>query len=333
MGGLHLGRLGFSDPLYEILYTQMCPEVGDPHFYVDRMSSRRVYKYTEEKTRVSMIGKFFRLDDPKQDRISRLKGEFDNLETMRGYGFDNFPHYVVRPISREERIGLALLEEFIQGKDLDHYLQKAIYEGNSACLKNALFRLASFLYCFHSRTRTKDHANLETVSSYFRKVVNKLRLQTVISDADHKAYLKLMDRWLDRPLLQKARNVIVHGDATPTNFLFTDTIGVAAIDLERMKYADRVLDIGMVCGEIKHAFLWRTGNVYAAEPFLRYFLETYSRHFHDWEDAFRAITFRNPFYMGMTELRIARNDYLDWSYRKRLVYEALECLRWGLRLE
>jgi hypothetical protein len=45
------------------------------------------------------------------------------------------------------------------------------------------------------------------------------------------------------------------------------------------------------------------------------------------------ITRRIQFCMAMTELRIAGNEYLDWDYRKRLAFEALECLSWGLRLE
>jgi hypothetical protein len=88
----------------------------------------------------------------------------------------------------------------------------------------------------------------------------------------------------------------------------------------------------MVCGEIKHAFLWRTGNRYKAEPFIRHFLESYASQFHDRKKAFQEITTRNSFYMAMTELRIARNDYLDLDYRKKLADEALQCLKWGLKL-
>ncbi|NIT04506.1 aminoglycoside phosphotransferase family protein, partial [Candidatus Saccharibacteria bacterium] len=88
----------------------------------------------------------------------------------------------------------------------------------------------------------------------------------------------------------------------------------------------------MVCGELKHAFLWRTGNAYAAEPFIRHFLKKYSGHFRDKKKAFMEITLKNPFYMALTELRIARNSYLDWNYRKGLVHEAMKCLKHGLKL-
>jgi thiamine kinase-like enzyme len=332
MNKLYLGKLDYADPLYEILFSQVYPDVKEPLFHVSRMSSHRVYKYTEEKSRIDIIGKFFKLHDTKQERILRIKGEYDNLTRIRDYGFDTSPNYVVRPISREERIGLALTEEFVYGKDLDYYLKKAGYEGKDTSLKDRLSRLACFLYTLHAKTEMENNIELDSVSAYFQKLLNKLCKQRVISDSDSKAYLKLMDKWLNRTLLQKAKNVIVHGDATPTNFIFTERGDVVAIDLERMKDGDMAFDVGMVCGELKHAFMWRTGNPYEAEPFIRHFLKSYSSHFHDPKKAFKKITSRNPFYMAMTELRIARNDYLGWNYRKRLVYEAFECLRWGLKL-
>ena len=332
MNTSYLGTLDYSDPLYEILLTQVFPDVREPVFHVDRISHRRVFKYTEEKSRIAIVGKFFRLDDVKQERVLRIKGEYDNLHTIRRYGFNAHPNFVVRPISREESIGLALVEEFIQGKDLDYYLKKAIYRGDKDSLRERLSMLASFLYALHAKTKSDNTVKLNSAYSYFLKIVHKLSKQNVISGYEMNQYLKLVDRWLSRPLLQKPKDVIVHGDATPTNFIFTAGGDIVAIDLERMKNADAVLDIGMVCGELKHAFLWRTGNPYEAEPFIRYFFKSYASHFPNPKKAFMEITVRNPFYMALTELRIARNDYLGWDYRKMLAHEAMECLKWGLKV-
>ncbi len=329
---LYLGKLEYADPLYEILLSQACPHVKDPVFHVHRMPSLEVYKYTEEKTRMAVIGKFFKLNNPKPDKISRMTGEYENLQRIRAYGFDTYPHYVVRPISKEVKIGLALLEEFIQGKDLDYYLRKAIYERDNDSLKERLSALASFLYALHERTGSEENVELDPINAYYEKVLKKLCKQEIISSSDTRVFLKLIDKWLTRALLRNGKKVIVHGDATPTNFLFAPTRHVVAIDLERMRNADPVFDIGMVCGEIKHAYFWRTGNPYEAEPFIRHFFESYSSHFVGDDEAFHEITMRNPFYMAMTELRIARNGYLDLNYRKRLAHEARKCLEWGLKL-
>jgi hypothetical protein len=86
MNTLYLGKLEHADPLYEILSSKVCPAVKDPIFHVNNMSNRSVYKYTEEKTSIAAIGKFFKLNDPKHDRILRIKGEYDNLQKIRGYG-------------------------------------------------------------------------------------------------------------------------------------------------------------------------------------------------------------------------------------------------------
>jgi len=52
----YLGKVDYADPLFEILFSEICPDIKEPLFHVNMMSSRRVYKYTEEKTRIAIIG-------------------------------------------------------------------------------------------------------------------------------------------------------------------------------------------------------------------------------------------------------------------------------------
>lgn len=331
MSDSYLGRLDHKDPLYEVLFYQLNLPIKEPSFHVERMHSQRVYKYIEEKTNIAIIGKFFDLNDRCEDKVRRIKGEFDNLLKIRNYGFDIYPLYVVKPFGKEEKIGLALTEEFIYGKDLDYYIKKAIYKGKEKSLKKRLSRLADFLYELHTKTKKQEGINVESLSIYFLRILDKLNKQDVIFDK--KIYIKLMDKWLSRNDIQNVNASIVHGDATPTNFIFTQTNDIVAIDLERMKDCDPVYDIGMVCGELKHAFMWRKGKPQDAETYIRFFLKEYSKHFKDKKMAFKEITYRNPFYMGLTELRIARNNYLSIDYKRWLAYEAMECLRWGLILK
>jgi aminoglycoside phosphotransferase (APT) family kinase protein len=332
MSNSYLGTLDRRDPLYEILIDKVCPDVHDPRFHVRRLSSSNVYHYTEESTRIAIIGKFFRLDDNRAERVSRIQGEYDNLLAVRGYGFSGSPNYVVRPITRDFRVGLALVAEYIEGKDLDHFIRAAICRGENGLLKKKLARLGSFLHALHARTITPRAVRAEPLFDYFIKIVDKLGRQTLLDGDGRHRLVHLAETWLNRDLFHGLNGSLVHGDATPTNFLFPEGGDIVAIDLERMKETDMAYDVGMVCGELKHAFLWRTANPQSAEPFIRHFLDVYAGHFPDAGGAFRAITARNPFYMAMAELRIARNEYLQWEYRKRLVHEASECLRWGLKL-
>jgi hypothetical protein len=107
---------------------------------------------------------------------------------------------------------------------------------------------------------------------------------------------------------------------------------LVALDLERVKSSDRVWDLGMVCGEIKHAFLWRRRDRSGAEPFIRHFLRGYASFSPEPEKMFNRICRIIPFVMAVTELRIARNTYLDRPYRRILIGEAKECLLGGLKI-
>jgi len=106
-----------------------------------------------------------------------------------------------------------------------------------------------------------------------------------------------------------------------------DPLNVMAIDLERMRRADRVFDLGRIAGELQHFYMQATGNKYAADPFIRHFLWEYSCHFPDRSRAFQSITGRIPFQMGLTLLRIARNSWVHAPHRQRLIAEAKIILR------
>jgi aminoglycoside phosphotransferase (APT) family kinase protein len=331
MCAVNVGILDHTDPLYEILADRAYPDIRDPVFRVDRLSAHRlVYRYSEEKTKRAVVGKFFRLNEANEAKLARIKGEYSNLVRLRQLGLSAHPYSVVTPFCHDERIGLAVAEEFVKGKELDYYLRRAATGADGGHLAEALSRLASFLCTVHERTASRRLVSLEDTESYFRKVVSKLKRQGVIDSGRARAYLRLAEKWLGKAFMM-TEQVTVHGDATPTNFLFPDNGDVVAIDLERMKPSDRIYDVGMICGELKHAFLWRTGNRYTSEPFIEHFLRRYAGSFPSPAGAFRGVTQRLPFYMAMTELRIARNGWLDWDYRKRLAWEAWECLSWGLR--
>lgn len=331
MTAIYLGTLDRADPLYDVLASCSERGAGWPVYHVDRLSTHHlVFRYSEEATGQAVVGKFFHLQEPDEQKRARISGEYGNLLHLRTLGFASFPFAVVRPLCREERIGLAVAEEFVAGRDLDHFLRKALEDGGRS-LRRALTRLAAFLRALHDRTARADEAPLQEPVTYVHRIVRKLAHQGVLASEDARAVLRLRDRWLGLPRMAVPA-VTVHGDATPTNFLFPRDGSVVAIDLERMRRADRVYDVGMVCGELKHAFLWRTGNPYASEPFIRHFLKRYAEGSPDPERVFGEITRRLPFYMALTELRIARNGWLDGAYRRRLVHEALACLTWGLRL-
>jgi len=94
-----------------------------------------------------------------------------------------------------------------------------------------------------------------------------------------------------------------------------------------MKQADRIFDVGQIPGEIKHFFMQHTGDRMQAEPFISHFLREYAYHFPDRGSAFASVTRRLPFHMGLTLLRIARNGWIEGTYRRQLLGEARKTLR------
>ena len=138
---------------------------------------------------------------------------------------------------------------------------------------------------------------------------------------------RLCLEWEKDPAIHGPRAVWVHGDATPTNFIFDSDGGITAIDLERMRFADPVYDLGFLAAELRHHFAWRVMNAEAAEPLITNLFRAYAEHFPDPPRVFDQITYRNHLYMAIGELRIARNAWLQPGHRKWLVEEAMSCLR------
>ena len=335
MSSAYLGTLETADPLYSYLTGEVMPrvrlDVRNPTFHVSRLSgSNLVYRYQESMSRLNLIGKFY--TSAEAAKGPRLIGEYHNLRKARALGLTGPPNRVVRPLGSEKRLGLGLLEEYVDGRDLDHYIRRAAFEGRHDRLRARLSDLAFFLSEFHKRTTSDFPLSLGHSSDYFERILAKLAKKGLVDEHLGGVFGKLKEAWLERDYMKNDRRVLVHGDATPTNFIFPDSRGCIAIDLERMRPDDRMMDVGMICGELKHSFLWRTGNRYASEEHIGHFLSEYSGHFGQPDKVFRSIARRNPFYMALTELRIARNSWLDREHRRRLVCEARECLAWGLKL-
>ncbi len=215
----------------------------------------------------------------------------------------------------------------LSGTFAERYITDAIFYGRRDALYKKLTALAYFLATLHNRTANGFGVNFQEDCVYLDSLVHKLVKKHYISCEDESEFAWLRDRWHEQPRMWQDQQVYVHGDATPTNFLFRQGLSVTAIDLERMKRADRAFDVGRITGELQHFFLQHTGNKYQAEPFIGHFLWEYACHFPDRYSAFRSICGRVPYQMGFTLLRIARNSWVSSDYRYKLIEEAKLTLR------
>jgi aminoglycoside phosphotransferase (APT) family kinase protein len=334
MSGTYVGRLSEHDPLHGYLQHDIQPQVcgtsDSSKYRVFKLNgSNDVYRYEDRNSGTKFIGKFF-LSSRKKDAAkagSRLTREFDNLCMMRGYGLSGCHHHVVRPLGRNYTMNALLVTEYCDGQLLSEVITEVIHGGDRGKLYHKLTALAYFLSAFHNRTAIDAGVAFHEDCDYMDSLIDRLRrIRAVDADEARELYW-LRDQWRGEARMWEDRKVLVHGDATPENFRFGRGLEVIAFDLERTKHADRVFDTGRIAGELKHFFMHATGDRNAADPFIGHFLWEYACHFPDRESAFRSITGRTPFYVGITLMRIARNGWIDAHYRRRLIDEAKECLR------
>ena len=334
MNGSYVGYVAGQDPLHGFLSGIVRDRLGvqepAPAFRAFRLSgSNEVYAYEEKFSGTKLICKFY---GPKfgwdQDKAAWMaRHEYEGLERLRRYNLIGSPHHVIRPLGVSADINAVLAVEYYVGEEFSHAITRATQHGDDAHLYWRLKALAYFLATQHNRTANGAGVDFGPDLRYFDKVVGRLERADRIGQWDVDELSWLRDRWRERPRMWEDRQVWLHGDATPANFLFGHGLDVAAIDLERMRRGDRMFDVGRVAGELQHSFMRAVGDWHRAEPFIGHFLWEYSCHFPDRQRTFESITARAPYYMALNLLRIARNDYIDRDYSGRLVGRAKRLLQ------
>jgi aminoglycoside phosphotransferase (APT) family kinase protein len=332
--GTYVGYVTDHDPLYDFLSSISRDLAGArqprPAFRAFRLrGSNEVYAYEEKSSGTKIICKFYGPKFPADPGLAAAvaQREHDNLNTLRGYHLTGSPHHVIRPLGIHPDINGALAVEYFHGEELIYAIERATYGQGGARLFARLQALAYFLATQHNRTVTRETVDFGPVCEYFDRVIDGLHRRGRIGQWDVDEFSWLRDIWRGRPRMWEDWQVWLHGDVTPANFLFGTGIDVAAIDLERSKRGDRVFDVGRLAGELQHAFMMTTGHKHRAEPFIRYFLKEYCSHLPDRDLAFEAVTGRVPYHMGLTLLRIARNDHITNEYNGMLIRQAKKLLR------
>jgi len=311
------------------------PEAGSPssgEFLLEALpSSRPVFRFTPPSGKSPVVGKFLFTYPPSSSPDRGLVREYRNYLGAPALGLGDGSGATPRLLGRCPEMGLGLLLEAIPGPDLDHLLLRACRHGEQDPLYRGLEKLARLLTFFHTRPLAENPVSPYPALKYLDKLRSQLQGRGLLSPEDEEALEEEGCAWQSCLPKLPDRRVLVHGDATPTNFLFPDG-RVVALDLERLGSADRLWDLSWVAGELKHAWGWRTGDSGQAEPCIRHFFSAYLRALSADAGLEERVHRLNPFYMALAELRIARNDYLSWDYRRGLIAEARRCLYYGRRM-
>jgi aminoglycoside phosphotransferase (APT) family kinase protein len=319
--------------LYRYLKEDIFPQIAPPPYEgveITQLSSKTpVYIFTENSKKIRVVGKCFQHDAVTLEKAwEKAEKEYRNLEQIRKlFGTNNDGYRIVRPLGKKRELSAMLVVEKAPGRLLDYYIAKAIQEQQSGELFEKLGDLARLFVKFHRSDETNKQVSPDMSRWYLKTLLHTLA-KRYLSPSDKDAIESYAGEWSHKLEVFDDREVIVHGDATPTNFLFHHR-EVICIDLERMKRADRCWDLGFMAAELKHHFMWRTGNGWNAEPFIGHFLWQYAVNYGN-EQIFYSITRKLPLYMALGLLRIARNSWVDDAHRRNLLGEAKQCLRYKL---
>jgi len=318
----------------EYLREEIFPQLAPPPYGEIEITSLGAQKpvclFFEKKRNIMVVGKLFKWGIvPLEEAWLEADNEYSNLKLLREQlGMDGDADHVVAPLGESRKLSALLVTERAPGQTLDHYIAEAIFEQQHDELLQTLSHLARFFVKLHEAGRTERPLSTDLPRLYLNSLLNSLGDGSI----DYPKRVEIEEyavRWWNKEhIFTSDRETIVHGDATPTNFLF-DNGNVTAIDLESMKWADRCWDLGFIAAELKHHFMWRTGNGWGAEPFIGHFLWQYTINYGDTR-FFQVITRKLPLYMALGLLRIARNCYVGDTHRECLVMEAEQCLKYGL---
>jgi len=312
---------------HHLLWQRLQPFLGvgpGEELSLERLRAcRPVFRFSLPGGETGLVGKFFMGHHPTSVQDKSLVQEYRIYRAAPGLGLNQ--GVIPKLVGHDPGVRLGLLLEAVPGPDLDHYLAEAVLGRELERCLAKLANLAELLAFFHTRPQTRRAVAPEPALAYFQKLQGQLQTLGLLSPEDMGFLAEEGRSWEARLGAYADRQVLLHGDATPTNFLFPDGRAVA-VDLERLRTGDRLFDLSWVAGELRHAWGWRGRDFAESEGAIRAFLGAYLAALPRDAALAERVFALNPFYMALAELRLARNFYLSWGYRRALVEEACRCL-------
>jgi len=325
-----MSRLSAHHPLSQVLRSYLGEPEQSEGFVLERLrASRPVFRFSASGDGTGLVGKFFVDQIPSTPQDRSLAQEYLNYLAAPAWGLN--AGVIPRLVGHAPLVRLGLLLEAVPAPDLDHFLAVAAHgSGLDTCLSKVA-KLAELLAFFHTRPLPRQAVSPAPALAYFKKLQGQLQSLGLISPEEEGFLAEEGRAWEARFAAFPDCQVLLHGDATPTNFLFPDGRALA-VDLERLRAGDRLFDLSWVTGELRHAWGWRGRDFAASEGAIQSFFRAYLEALPAASTLTQRIFALNPFYMALAELRIARNSYLSWEYRRALVEEARRCLTHGRRM-
>lgn len=328
------------DPLYHFLSEDVLAEAmglaSRAHlFHITALDgTNAVFRYFDEETRADLVLKFYGrkwvdgTGGSPQERAHNARTEFRNLIEIRTLGFNGGPHLVPRPYGVSDTAELALAKDHVFGVTAQDLIHHALRSGETGLwsLGGLVGEVAWFLKDLHTRSRGVQPVQGSSAVNELDAALEDLSRLHILDPSEGASLGAIRDAWDQSGTLSRGRQVFCVRDANFSNFVRTPAGALANIDVEAAGWGDYAYDLGCVAAELKHLFLLHGRGRGASEEFIR---RLYTAYFSDgfmMSEPFEAMTERGRFFMGLFELRMARNGWLDWDYRTGLIREAIACL-------
>jgi len=320
MDDVYLGVLPESDPLHAFLSHLL--GLRSPVFESYRMHPQMLLvRYRDRSSGTEVACKFFGRKMPTEGEKPDsahfrkiMQREESALEEMRLLGFGLPPYRVVRALGRNEELEFLLVEEFVEGPHLDHFLRGAYKQmGDRLPLQECLRQLGGFLGELHRRS-ARDTVAPASFQQPVRKYLGHLREREVEVAAD--LLVRLETAVAHDKNWTGVSASLLHGDCTPINFIFPGENEMVAIDLERSHRSDPMRDLGALEAELRLAAIAMADDLSACQDEIKVLREAYGPLDEE----------RLNFWVGTALVRISRNDWHKQGQRPQILEEALRCL-------
>lgn len=258
---------------------------------VARMS-HAAYLYRECETNWAAVGKFYGVKKGTSAE-KYAQREYDLIEQARESGLNSEAFRAVEPLAVWRGV---LFLEYVPGLILEDSI--AVRRSRPGSLLPAVEKTARLLGNLHRRTLQPELSpDFELRVKYIYDILSTLEKHGILQENNLtvRGVSRCIDRWASDSKMKNFTPVMIHGDATTTNFIYPDDTCVIAVDWERTKYADPASDLGRLLAEVTHSFKQHGGSVDEAEAFVQRIQSAYCKALSPQWDI-DALLGRLPFY-------------------------------------
>jgi thiamine kinase-like enzyme len=314
--------LPLTDPVVSFLAAELWEDPIDaPSWEVARLS-KAAYVYKENKTNWKTVAKFYSVKS-KSGAEKYAQREFIQTQDAQVATSSPGQFRAVRPLAVYQG---TIFVEYVDGLTLEDVI--AVRRSRPGTLLPSLEKIARFFAQLHtnaSRPNEPIHFDWEINDTW--EILDNL-VKHGILEADplvENGVKVLVERWAEAPRMRAYTPVLIHGDATTSNFIFTWEDEMVAVDWERARPADPASDLGRLMAEVSHSISQHGGSPAEALPFVEHLVATYRQNLpQNWE--VEALLKRARYFQAMSTLRIARNGWIPRLYRTGLVAQAMSLL-------